>query len=100
MIMLCTSRSKNGSQFPPGDGSSFGHKIPYMIKTKPITSYCVKQSLHDWFKKEYKGIYYRNQIYNIDKKGIYPAREEDIILITIKDIYVYIYGCHKTVSPL
>jgi hypothetical protein len=64
-------------------------------------SYCVnihtKQDLRDWFKKEYKLILKfirvrsRKYIYNINKKGcclICSVREDVIVLIRIKEMYV------------
>ena len=56
-----------------------------------------KQSLRDWFEKEYKlalkyiGICHGNCIYNMDEKGARiacPAREEVVVLIAIKEIYI------------
>ena len=73
----------------------------HTIKTKPITSYRVdmhsKQSLRDWFEKEYRpaleftDIRTGRFIYNMDEKGAriaVPAGEEIIVLIRIKEIYV------------
>jgi hypothetical protein len=72
-----------------------------MIKTKPIASYRIdiytKQNLCDWFKKEYKlvleftSIRYKNHIHNINKKGAMitcPTREEIVVPISIKKIYI------------
>jgi hypothetical protein len=73
----------------------------HIIKTKPIASYRVdiytEKSLRDWFENEYEpalefiGICHRDRIYNMDKKRtriICPAREEIIILIGVKEIYI------------
>ena len=75
----------------------------HTIKTKPIASHRVniytKQSLRDWFKNKYRlalefiSVYYRNRIYNINKKGARiacPAKEEVVVPIGIKEIYVKI----------
>jgi hypothetical protein len=64
-------------------------------------SYCVniytKQDLRDWFKKEYKPalefikVKSKKYIYNINKKGccfVCSAKENVIVLIRIKEIYV------------
>jgi hypothetical protein len=56
-----------------------------------------KKDLCDWFKKEYKpalkftGIRHRKYIHNIDEKGCCIAcflREEVVVLIRIKEMYV------------
>jgi hypothetical protein len=73
----------------------------HTIKTKPIASYRVdihtEKSLRDWFEKEYKlaleftGIRTRKRIHNIDEKGArvaVPAREEVVVLISIKEMYI------------
>jgi hypothetical protein len=75
----------------------------HIIKTKLIASYCVdiytKQSLRNWFKNKYRpalefiSVYHKNQIYNINKKGAKIAclaKEEVIVPIEIKEIYVKI----------
>jgi hypothetical protein len=72
-----------------------------MIKIKLIVSYRVdiyiKQSLCDWFEKEYKlaleftSIRYRNRIYNIDEKGariICLTKKEIVVLISIQKKYI------------
>ena len=74
-----------------------------MIKTTPIASYRIdiytKQHLREWFKTEYAlalaaiGVYYRTNIYNINKKGAWiymPVREEVVILIRVIEIYIRI----------
>ena len=75
----------------------------HTIKTKPIASHRVniytKQSLRDWFKNKYRlalefiSVCYKNRIYNINKKGAKItclAREEVIVPIGIKEIYIRI----------
>jgi hypothetical protein len=81
-----------------------------------------KKDLCDWFKKEYKlalkfiRIKHRKYIHNIDEKGCYiicPLREEVVVLIRIKKIYVRvpknrlfvtvvksIFADGKAISPL
>jgi hypothetical protein len=72
-----------------------------MIKTKPITSYCVNihtsSELRRWFKDEYRPILKYTKInkaryiYNIDKKRtrlVCPARQEIVVLVGIIEIYV------------
>ena len=83
----------------------------HTIKTKPIASYRVdmhtKKSLRDWFEKEYKlaleftGIRTRKRIHNIDKKGAriaVPAREEVVVLIRIKEMYVGVPENHLSLT--
>jgi hypothetical protein len=57
----------------------------------------IKKNLCNWFKNKYRlalkfiSICHGNRIYNIDKKGAkiaYLAKEEVIIPISIKEIYV------------
>jgi hypothetical protein len=73
----------------------------HTIKTKPIASYRVdiyiEQNLCDWFEKEYRlvlefiSIYYGNRIYNINEKKARiacPTREEIVVPINIKEIYM------------
>jgi hypothetical protein len=68
---------------------------------KPIASYRVdmhtKQSLREWFEKEYKpaleftSVRTGRRIHNINEKGARiacPAREEVVVLISIKEMYV------------
>ena len=75
----------------------------HTIKTKLIASYRVdiytEQSLCNQFKNKYRpalefiSVYYRNRIYNINKKGARIAcliREEVVVPIGIKEIYVKI----------
>jgi hypothetical protein len=64
-------------------------------------SYCVnihtKQDLRDWFKKEYKlvlkfiKVRSRKYIHNINKKDcclVCPAKEDVIVLVGIKEMYI------------
>ena len=73
----------------------------YTIKTKPIASHQVdmhtKKHLRKWFKTEYKPaleytqIKSKKYIHNIDKKGAWIAclaKEEVVVLIRIKEMYV------------
>jgi hypothetical protein len=75
----------------------------HTIKTKLIASHYIdihtEQSLRDWFKNKYRpaleftSVYYKNRIYNINKKGARIAcliRKEVIVPIGIKEIYVRI----------
>jgi hypothetical protein len=81
-----------------------------------------KKNLRDWFENEYRpaleftSIYHRNRIYNIDEKGARIAclaREEVVVPISIKEIYVgvlenrmslivveYIFADKKAMPPL
>jgi hypothetical protein len=73
----------------------------HIIKTKPIASHCVdihtEKNLRNWFENEYRpalvftGIKTGKYIYNIDEKGAWiacPAREEVVVPIRIKEMYV------------
>jgi hypothetical protein len=85
----------------------------YTIKTKPIASYCIdmhtEQSLQEWFEKEYKpaleftGVQTGRRIHNIDEKRAriaYPAGEEVVIPIGIKEIYVEVLENRLSVTVI